>query len=46
MARVSQINRPIVGQDDSGTGTDGDSSVESDAALDVDEEIETLSLED
>ena len=47
MPRSSQINRPIVRQDDdSGEVTDGEGEVESDAAEDVDEDLASLSLEE
>ena len=48
MSRSSQINRPIVRQDnDSSEVTEGEEGgVESDVAEDVDEEIESLSLEE
>ena len=51
MSRSSQINRPIVRQDDESsevteTEEEEEGGVESDVAEDVDEEIESLSLEE
>ena len=50
MSRSSQINRPIVRQDDESSEVteteEEEGGVESDVAEDVDEEIESLSLEE